>query len=112
LEKWGVAIQIASNGREALEWLEREPFHIVLMDCQMPEMDGYEATRCVRAREQASDARIPIIALTANALEGDREKCIAAGMDDYLTKPVNPEALWHKLVQWGLPRLQDFQQAA
>ncbi len=112
LEKWGVAIQIASNGREALEWLEREPFHIVLMDCQMPEMDGYEATQCVRAREQASDARIPIIALTANALEGDREKCIAAGMDDYLTKPVNPEALWHKLVQWGLPRLQNFQQAA
>ncbi|MDM7460380.1 MAG: ATP-binding protein [bacterium] len=112
LEKWGVEIQIASDGREALEWLAREPFHIVLMDCQMPEMDGYEATRCIRARAQAPDARIPIIALTANALQGDREKCIAAGMDDYLTKPVNPEALWHKLVQWGLPRLQDSRRAA
>ncbi|MFN4032456.1 MAG: ATP-binding protein [Fimbriimonadales bacterium] len=112
LEKWGAAVQIASNGREALEWLAREPFHLVLMDCQMPEMDGYEATRCIRAEAQASDARIPIIALTANALEGDREKCIAAGMDDYLIKPVNPEALWQKLVQWGLPRLQNRRQAA
>jgi PAS domain S-box-containing protein len=112
LEKWGIEAQIANNGREALEWLSREPFHLVLMDCQMPEMDGYEATRRIRAYEQPRGLHIPIIALTANALEGDREKCLECGMDDYLTKPVNPDMLWEKLTQWGLPRLEQTVQAA
>ena len=112
LEKWGVEVQIANNGREVLEWLSREPFHLVLMDCQMPEMDGYEATRRIRAYEQPRGLHMPIIALTANALEGDREKCLECGMDDYLTKPVNPDLLWEKLVQWGIPRLEQSRQAA
>jgi PAS domain S-box-containing protein len=112
LEKWGVEAQIANHGREALEWLSREPFHLVLMDCQMPEMDGYEATRRIRAYEQPRGLHIPIIALTANALEGDREKCLECGMDDYLTKPVNPDQLWEKLTQWGMPRLEQTAQAA
>jgi signal transduction histidine kinase/ActR/RegA family two-component response regulator len=112
LEKWGVEVQIANHGREALEWLSREPFHLVLMDCQMPEIDGYEATRRIRAYEQPRGLHIPIIALTANALAGDREKCLECGMDDYLTKPVNPDMLWEKLTQWGLPRLEQTAQAA
>jgi signal transduction histidine kinase/ActR/RegA family two-component response regulator len=112
LEKWGIEAQIANNGREALEWLSREPFHLVLMDCQMPEIDGYEATRRIRAYEQPRGLHIPIIALTANALAGDREKCLECGMDDYLTKPVNPDMLWEKLTQWGLPRLEQTVQAA
>jgi PAS domain S-box-containing protein len=112
LEKWGIEAQIANNGREVLEWLSREPFHLVLMDCQMPEMDGYEATRRIRAYEQPRGLHMPIIALTANALEGDREKCLECGMDDYLTKPVNPDQLWEKLTQWGMPRLEQTAQAA
>jgi signal transduction histidine kinase/ActR/RegA family two-component response regulator len=112
LEKWGIEAQIANHGREALEWLSREPFHLVLMDCQMPEMDGYEATRRIRAYEQPRGLHMPIIALTANALEGDREKCLECGMDDYLTKPVNPDLLWEKLVRWGMPRLEQTAQAA
>jgi signal transduction histidine kinase/ActR/RegA family two-component response regulator len=112
LEKWGIEVQIANHGREALEWLSREPFHLVLMDCQMPEMDGYEATRRIRAYEQPRGLHMPIIALTANALEGDREKCLECGMDDYLTKPVNPDLLWEKLTQWGMPRLEQTAQAA
>ncbi|MCS6919120.1 MAG: response regulator, partial [Fimbriimonadales bacterium] len=101
LEKWGVELQIAENGKEALEWLSRASFDLVLMDCQMPEMDGYEATRRIRAYEAPRGLHIPIIALTANALEGDREKCLECGMDDYLSKPINPDLLWEKLTRWG-----------
>ncbi len=103
LDKWGVEYEVAGNGREALEWLSRAPFDVVLMDCQMPEMDGYEATRRIRAYEAPRGLHIPIIALTANALEGDREKCLECGMDDYLSKPVNPDLLWEKLTRWGKP---------
>ncbi|MCX7992519.1 MAG: response regulator [Fimbriimonadales bacterium] len=105
LERWGIEVEIAENGREVLEWLSRAPFHLVLMDCQMPDMDGYEATRRIRAYDHARGLHMPIIALTANALESDREKCIACGMDDYLSKPIDPDLLWEKLAQWGLPRL-------
>lgn len=113
LEKWGVVVEIAENGQEALEWLARAPFHLVLMDCQMPLMDGYEATRRIRAYEAPRGLHLPIIALTANALEGDREKCLECGMDDYLTKPINPDLLWDKLAQWGLknPRSSESQAA-
>ena len=101
LEKLGYRAQIASNGREALEALERGEFDLVLMDCQMPEVDGFEATRTIRAREASSGApRRPIVAMTANAMSGDRELCLAAGMDDYIAKPFNPQDLLKIIERW------------
>lgn len=76
------------NGKEAIAALERERFDLVLMDVQMPVMDGFEAIRSIRAKEQTSGAHIPIVALTAHAMKGDREKCIAVGADDYVSKPI------------------------
>ena len=84
LEVRGHRVTIANNGREALTLLEREVFDLVLMDGQMPDMDGYEATRAIRLREKITGGHIPIIAMTANAMKGDRELCLEAGMDDYL----------------------------
>ena len=83
--------------------MARLPYDLVLMDCQMPEMDGYEATGAIRAaeREHASGRRVPIVALTANALQGDRERCLAAGMDDYLAKPITKGAFVASLRRWG-----------
>jgi CheY-like chemotaxis protein/HPt (histidine-containing phosphotransfer) domain-containing protein len=94
LEKAGHRPDRASNGREALEILNREPFDLVLMDEQMPEMDGLRATRLLRAREKAIGGRVPIIAVTANVTPGERERCLAAGMDAYLTKPVSSAMLF------------------
>lgn len=93
LEKRGHRIEVASNGREALVALEKASFDIVLMDVQMPEMDGFETTTVIREREKSQGCHQPIIALTAHAMKGDREKCLAAGMDGYLTKPIRPEEL-------------------
>ncbi len=93
LAKGGHTIVIAGDGREALAAFERERFDVVLMDVQMPEMDGFEATAAIRAREKETGEHIPIIAMTARAMSGDREKCVAAGMDDYVSKPVHPEEL-------------------
>jgi PAS domain S-box-containing protein len=92
LEKVGLHVEVAANGREAVEAWSSRRFDLILMDCQMPEMDGYDATREIRRHENGA-ARIPIVALTANALQGDRERCLAAGMDDYMAKPLEPEKL-------------------
>ena len=100
LESLGYEVDTADNGLLALEALEDEVYDVILMDCQMPEMDGYEATRRIRTHENRTVASIPIIALTANAMSGDAEKCIAAGMDDYLSKPFEPELFEKKLVDW------------
>jgi CheY-like chemotaxis protein len=87
-------VTLAGNGREALEALARERFDIVLMDCQMPELDGYDATRALRRGEHGVlDPGVLVVALTAHALANDREKCFAAGMDDYVTKPIDPRRL-------------------
>lgn len=114
LEKWGIHCEIAQNGRKVLEWLSREPFHLVLMDCQMPEMDGFEATRRIREYERRTGGRLhmPIIALTANAMSEDRERCLQVGMDDYLSKPIKPELLYEKLLHWGKPRMESASQSA
>jgi CheY-like chemotaxis protein len=94
LEKQGHTVTVTENGRQALSALERQPFDLVLMDMQMPEMDGFEATARIRARERETGGRMPVIALTAHALKGDRERCLAAGMDAYVAKPIRgPELL-------------------
>jgi two-component system, sensor histidine kinase and response regulator len=100
LKKAGYKCEIADNGMEAVKAVENQEFDAVLMDCQMPEMDGFEATKVLRRREQGTDMHIPIIAMTANAMAGDRERCIEAGMDDYVPKPVNPENLYKVLGRW------------
>jgi signal transduction histidine kinase len=101
LEKLGLELTLAGNGKEALQKIEEEDVDVVLMDCQMPEMDGFEATRQLRERERAANVHgIPVIAMTANVMEGDREKCLQAGMDDYLGKPVRLEELETVLRRW------------
>jgi CheY-like chemotaxis protein len=89
LQKCGHRVDVADNGQKAIDLLRQVEFDVVLMDMQMPVMDGLEATTRIRALPDASKAKVPIIAITAHAREADREQCLAAGMDDYLTKPVN-----------------------
>jgi CheY-like chemotaxis protein len=98
LEKQGHEVVVAANGRDALAVLEQERFDLVLMDVQMPEMDGIETTTAIRACEEGTGKRLPIIALTAQAMEGDRERCLAAGMDGYLSKPIQGHQLLQTVV--------------
>ncbi len=102
LKKLGFRADVAGNGVDAVEAVLMQRYDIVLMDCQMPEMDGFEATAVIREQEQAAAAehRLPIVAMTANALQGDRERCLEAGMDDYIAKPVQIEQLKDTLHQW------------
>jgi CheY-like chemotaxis protein len=102
IESLGVAYGMAENGLAALEQVSRESFDLVLMDCQMPEMDGFEATGEIRRRQREGHLQrtLPVVALTANAVEGDRERCIAAGMDDYLSKPFTRDQLAAVLARW------------
>jgi two-component system sensor histidine kinase/response regulator len=93
LEKRGHRVVVAANGHEALDALAKQDFDLVLMDVQMPEMDGFEATAVLRQKEKISGVHQTIIALTANAMKGDREHCLAAGMDAYLSKPIRPDEL-------------------
>jgi PAS domain S-box-containing protein len=93
LEKLGHRVRLAGTGTEALAALEREPYDLVLMDVQMPEMDGLEATRCLRRGERRTGRHVPVIAMTAHAMKGDRERCLEAGMDGYLAKPIRTEEL-------------------
>jgi PAS domain S-box-containing protein len=102
LERCGCRTEVANNGREALELLSRQRYDVVLMDCQMPEMDGYEATAALRARENGGP-RTTVVAMTAHAMRGDRERCLDAGMDDYLSKPIRRDWLIDTLRRWVPP---------
>lgn len=101
LKKFGFThIDLAENGLEALERLRKDDYHIIFMDCQMPELDGYQATQKIRLIEEGTPKHTPIVAMTANAMMGDREKCLKAGMDDYLSKPLRAEHLKTILQTW------------
>ena len=106
LEKLGHRVNVAANGREAVESMARMSYALVFMDCQMPEMDGFEATRIIRQQEQQArqmgelSSHIPIIAMTANAMQDDRERCLAVGMDDFISKPVAKKAIEAALARW------------
>jgi CheY-like chemotaxis protein len=104
LRKLGVKPDVVSNGREAFEASKSHEYKLIFMDCQMPEMDGFETTRLIRKAESRTGRHVPIIALTANAMEGDRDTCIAAGMDDYLSKPLDLKKLQRHIERW-LPEL-------
>ena len=94
LERQGMAVDAVSDGREAVTLYRQGNYSMILMDCQMPEMDGYEATRKIRELEKGVGIRTPVVAITARTMAGERRRCHAAGMDDYLVKPVEPEALF------------------
>lgn len=93
LKNWGHSVVVTSTGRQAVEAWESEPFDLILMDIQMPDMDGLEATRVIRAKESGTARHTPIVAMTAHVMSGDRENCLTAGMDEYLTKPIRREEL-------------------
>jgi signal transduction histidine kinase/CheY-like chemotaxis protein/HPt (histidine-containing phosphotransfer) domain-containing protein len=116
LQRLGLECEVAEDGVQALQAVERKQYDVVMMDCQMPRMDGYEATQAIRLRESSQGLpHLPIIAMTANAMSGDREKCIRAGMDDYLSKPLIPSRLQSAMRHWlpmreFLPGFDDLEQ--
>ena len=93
LERRGHDVTVVNNGAEALSALEQRAFDLILMDVQMPEMDGLEATRQIRGRERSTGIHVPILAMTAHAMKGDKERCLAAGMDGYISKPIQVQNL-------------------
>jgi CheY-like chemotaxis protein/HPt (histidine-containing phosphotransfer) domain-containing protein len=117
MQQFGYQPEVAGNGREALEKLDHQPFDFIFMDVMMPELDGLEATRLLRKRQMIGgyhnyQSRIIVVAMTAHAMQGDREKCIAAGMDDYLAKPVRPRDVREMLERWGGKLLTESKPAA
>jgi CheY-like chemotaxis protein len=100
LQKAGYRVDTAENGLQAVELAQRKAYSIILMDVQMPEMDGFEATSILRARE-GDERHTPIIAMTAHAMKGDRERCLMSGMDDYISKPLSPQELFEKIDHWA-----------
>ena len=101
LRRLGYEVEVVMNGAEAVDALRRKSYHLVLMDCEMPELNGYDATRIIRSLE-GDAARTPIVAMTAHAMQGDRERCLAAGMDDHLPKPFRKEDLKEMVERWAL----------
>ena len=101
LERLGLQVDFAANGMEAVRMFEKTSYGMIFMDCQMPQMDGYTAAREIRSRERTG-LRVPIVAMTAEAMAGTRESCLAAGMDDYIAKPVQRGELGDKVAQWAL----------
>ena len=100
LTRHGYVVHSVVNGQEAVEASQTLPIAAILMDCLMPVMDGFEATAAIRRQDRETQRHLPIIAMTANAMEGDRERCLAAGMDDYLSKPINVAQLTATLAHW------------
>ena len=98
---------MAVNGKEALAKLQTESYDLVLMDCQMPEMDGYEATQVIRANEKSTGQRIPILAMTANAMLDDRDKSLKTGMDYHISKPINAQRFAEILLRWSRVRRKE-----
>jgi len=103
LNRLGYAVHVVANGQDAIEAAAALPYAAILMDCQMPLVDGFEASAAIRRMQRSHGRHVPIIALTAHAMQGDRERCLAAGMDDYLSKPIQAEALAEKLATWITP---------
>jgi signal transduction histidine kinase/DNA-binding response OmpR family regulator len=101
LQKRGYEVVLVGTGREVLAALEKQTFDLILMDVQMPEMDGFEATAAIREKERATGAHVPIIAMTAHAMAGDRERCLAAGMDNYVSKPIRSQELFEAIAAFG-----------
>ena len=107
LQQAGCICTMVVNGREAMDEALKNSYDIILMDCQMPEMDGFETMRLIRQAERASNDSVhrPIVALTANAIKGDRENCLAAGMDEYVTKPIEPAELF-RAIRTAMPKVE------
>ncbi|WP_407311645.1 response regulator [Desulfosporosinus sp. SB140] len=99
--KKGWEVLLAENGKVAVDFYQKREFEVIIMDCQMPILDGFKATGTIRQLESNSSTHIPIIALTANTLDGDREKCLNAGMDDYLTKPIETNEFYAIVEKWA-----------
>ena len=105
LEKHGRTVEVAANGQKALAALEKRSFDVVLMDVQMPEVDGFQATAAIREREKTTGKHLRIIAMTAHAMEGDRDKCLAAGMDGYISKPIHVKEMLDAIEEHRVPGL-------
>jgi two-component system sensor histidine kinase/response regulator len=103
LAKWGHSVMVVNNGRQAVAAFEAEPFDMILMDVQMPEMGGFEATAAIRSQERDTSDHVPIIAMTAHAMKGDRERCLGSGMDGYISKPIQPKELFDTIETFGEP---------